>query len=564
MCPMHQTEDLRAALVELDRLRDRERVAAHESKTLFQLLDGLSTAANHDDAIVVLIERAQESLKADTVALLGATEGAKLSVLQASDPALIGLVWPAAAELLSRPRRMTDLHARDWGVPVPAPLSEYRALMVAGIAVVGETPLMLACLSRRPAAFGASDIHLLLQVTRIAGPALERLRLARRNALLREELQLAHRREVLGQLASGLVHDFNNILAVVTGSAGMIEARHISGGADANDAARILEAAEQATKLIARLRDLGRHGGSCTEIDLRKQVTKSAELLRGGLHAAHRLVLSLPEAPLMVYADPVEVLQVVLNLAINARDALRDGPGEITLSVAPTLSDQAARSPDVGRLRPGRPCMALQVTDTGIGMTPEACARVFEPWFSTKGTLGTGLGLAVVANIVRANDAALWLDSVPCKGTQVTIFWPVMPEAAPEAALDSMPPANVRPERLDGLRLMVVDDAELVCTVLASILKQAGAEVATATDPAKARDVIAEDPGRWAALITDQDMPGMSGSVLARAVRSIAPKLPVLLVSALPDAAEAELFDAILAKPVPADTLVAAVARAVK
>ncbi|MBK5928761.1 PAS domain S-box protein [Rhodobaculum claviforme] len=381
-------------------------------------------------------------------------------------------------------------------------------------------------------------------------------------ARLREELQLAQRREIVGQLAAGLAHDFNNILAVISGSAAMIEGRQVGDGPDAVDAMRIGQASARATELVARLRDLGRHGSDRRRVDMRQPVNEAADLLRSGLESGHKLVVSVPPTPMRAWADPVDVLQVVLNLAINARDALGPERNQITLSLAPADPDTVTRPPDLGRFRPGRPAVCLRVADTGPGMDAATRARVFEPYFSTKGARGTGLGLAIVSGVVRANGAALWLDTEPGKGTTVTIFWPLT---------DTEPPAGTAPpmtgnERLDGMRLLVVDDADQVCEVLGAILETAGAEVATATDPADALQAIEDDPRHWSALVTDQDMPGMTGLELSRAALRAAPGLPIVMVTALPEAVtdDAALFDAILGKPVAPTTLVAAVARAVR
>ena len=381
-------------------------------------------------------------------------------------------------------------------------------------------------------------------------------------ARLREELQLAQRREIVGQLAAGLAHDFNNILAVISGSAAMIETRQNIAAADATDALRIGQASARATELVARLRDLGKHGSDRSRIDMRQPVSEAANLLRAGLGSGHKLVLSLPDKALRAWADPVDVLQVVLNLAINARDALGPGQNEITLSAGLADPETVDRPPDLGRFRPGRPCVVLRVADTGPGMDAATRARVFEPYFSTKGARGTGLGLAIVSGVVRANGAALWLDTAPGQGTTVTIFWPLEDSepaviAAPQQGADM---------RLDGMNLLVVDDAEQVCEVLGAILEQAGAEVATTTDPAEALEVILGDPAHWSALVTDQDMPAMTGVELARAALRAAPGLPVVVVTALPEAVadETTLFEAILGKPVAPAALVAAVARAVR
>ena len=388
----------------------------------------------------------------------------------------------------------------------------------------------------------------------------ERRRSEAERARLREELQLAQRREVIGQLAAGLAHDFNNILAVIAGSASLIETRLAGQSADTQDASRIVQAADRAANLVTRLRDLGKHGSEREHLDLRNSLTEAVDLLRTGLKSKHKLVVDSPDKPLVCMADPTDILQVLLNLGINARDALDDGQNEIRMSVA--VPEAMNRPPDIGVLHNASAYIMLRVEDTGPGIDPQTRARIFEPYFTSKGQQGTGLGLAIVSGIVRGNDAALWFDTKPGTGTRVTVFWPVN-------QLQALPANDATQDtetiRLDGVQALIVDDEEEICAVLTAILEAAGAEVASTTDARDALDAISGDPDHWSVLITDHDMPHMTGSKLAQATQTIAPNMPVLLVSALPDAAgdHRGLFNAILQKPVDPRLLVRVIAKAV-
>jgi len=379
-------------------------------------------------------------------------------------------------------------------------------------------------------------------------------------ARLREELQLAQRREVIGQLAAGLAHDFNNILAVISGSAGLLEARLAAQQADTQEAARILQAASRAAKLVARLRDLGKQGSVRQQLDLRKPLYEAADLLRAGFSGVHNLVVHAPQEPLEAMADPTDILQLLLNLGINARDALDDGPNEIAVTLASADLNQMQRPPDIGVLRDEVEYIMLRVEDTGPGIDADIRMRIFEPYFTSKGQHGTGLGLAIVAGVVRGNSAALWFDSTLGVGTQVTVFWPVAQE---QTALSELATPEDEISGLDGVQVLVVDDEEEVCTVLGAILEAAGAEVATATDPRDAFEAIIGDPGHWHVLITDHDMPHMTGSALAQSIYADAPELSVILISALPDKAndDRRWFKEILQKPVDARQLVRVVAK---
>jgi CheY-like chemotaxis protein len=171
--------------------------------------------------------------------------------------------------------------------------------------------------------------------------------------------------------------------------------------------------------------------------------------------------------------------------------------------------------------------------------------------------------MAIIAGIVRDNDAALVLDTAPGKGTRTTIFWPVEPvqEQAPHH-----PRAEKRGARLDGAMVLVVDDDPAVCEVLSAIVEAAGAMAVSTTNPQEALQSLTESPDDWHVLVTDHDMPGLSGGALVRKAKALRTTLPCILVSALPERAGAEraLFDAILAKPVQASDLVAAISDALE
>jgi CheY-like chemotaxis protein len=222
-------------------------------------------------------------------------------------------------------------------------------------------------------------------------------------------------------------------------------------------------------------------------------------------------------------------------------------------------------------------------------MAPEVAAQVFRPYFTTKGAAGTGLGLSVVATIVRAQGGAVTLTTAPGAGTRFRVLWPAEAEAeaaaglgagegaAATAARAAPVPASVPPSAapsaaagaLAGRAILVVDDSADVLDINARYLEQAGAEVAPTSDPAEALEAVRDDPAAWAAVVTDYDMPGMTGADLARQVAALAPGLPVVLVTALPGwdrrpQAEAGLFAAVLGKPATRDSLVSAVAAALR
>ncbi|MEM1344948.1 MAG: PAS domain-containing protein [Pseudomonadota bacterium] len=392
----------------------------------------------------------------------------------------------------------------------------------------------------------------------------------RERARLRERLSAAQRQEAMAQLSAGIAHDFNNLLSVITTSAALMDAAE----ADAAALARIQAAAARASALVGRMLDLGGRKRERRSLDLRQAVSEAGELLRAGIPG--RIALSIETGPaaaaaVSVEADPTDVAQVLLNLGINARDALGQRTGEIriALDTAPAMLPQ---NPALGRIVAGVDYACLSVSDTGSGIDAEAQTRIFRPYFTTKGVAGTGLGLAVVAGIVEEIGGALTLESSPGAGSRFTVYWPLtstppcpaLPYLAPLGAVEPDPPNTGREVfDLQGRLVLICDDQAEVGEGLAAILERAGAETAVCTAPEDALAAITEDPDAWSLLVTDYDMPGMTGAALTEAVRAVRPGLGVVLCTALPKAVRRPaLFDALCAKPVTPDTLLGAVARA--
>jgi PAS domain S-box-containing protein len=380
-------------------------------------------------------------------------------------------------------------------------------------------------------------------------------------ARLREELHLAQRREAMGQMAAGLAHDFNNLLATISGSASLIETAAEPGSAIAVGAGRIEAATAQAANLVRRLLTMGARPTERHPIDLRQPVRDAVELARASLKLQHRLSLTMSAAPVEVVADATDILQVILNLVVNARDAMGGEPGEIAVSLAHAEAGDLVGPFSIGEADPLRAYALIQVADTGSGMEPDLAARVFKPHVSTKGEKGTGLGLAIVSSVVMSNGGAVRLETAPGQGARFSILWPMgdremPPDAGPVAGLTGS---------LAGRTILLVDDQKDVLDVLTAMLEAAGAEVAPSTEPADVLAAVQDDPQAWDLVITDYDMPGMTGAELAATLRATVPAMPVILVTALAGVAgrDGAAFDAILAKPVDRNALVAAAESAI-
>lgn len=402
----------------------------------------------------------------------------------------------------------------------------------------------------------------------------ERRRAESERSKLQEELQIAQRREVIGQLAAGLAHDFNNLIATIAGSASLIGQEAGPQAADRikGHANRVQRAASQAEGLVRRLLALGARSAQMEKIDLTASLREAAELLRPSLPKTIRIALDLPQTPVLADADPTDVLQLLLNLGLNARDAMMGYPppaGGHVITLLLRRSDKLVEDghPDVvmriGGLNQAIAHAQIQITDTGPGLDIATAERAFAPYFTSKGNKGSGLGLSIVQSIILSVNAALTLSRRPCGGADFTISWPLTAE---KSVLPTRQVAAVAGGgRLDGISVLLADDSEDVLSVMTAILESAGAEVAPSSDPHEILEILTESADFFDVLVTDFDMPGMNGADLARAAHSIRPAFPVVLMTALPDWAHRDInrttnpeFSEVLSKPTNSKTIVTA------
>ena len=375
---------------------------------------------------------------------------------------------------------------------------------------------------------------------------------------IEQELLHAHKLDAIGQLTGGIAHDFNNLLTVISGNLEMLDGLV----ADPEQRALVAEARET-TELGAQLtsRLLGfarRQSLEPRVIDPNELVLDMSDLLRRTLGQSIRISTVLASRLKPVRADPGQLQNALLNLALNGRDAMPRG-GELIVETANAELDQA----DVADLAPGR-YVAISVTDSGGGMTPEIKAKAIEPFFTTKGAGGgTGLGLSMVYGFARQSGGGLRIESEPGLGTTVTIYLPQSDEAREPSQAPSRPAREVRGE---GQSILVVEDDPRVRLVTARRLRELGYAVAEAAGSQEALDLL--DRRAFDLLLTDVLMPGgLSGPDLARQVLRRHPGLNVLFASgyADPDAMRAamEEFDAaLLRKPYRKGDLASAVVRA--
>ncbi len=394
----------------------------------------------------------------------------------------------------------------------------------------------------------------------IARDMRQRAKARSERARLVEQLQAAQRQEAIGQLAAGVAHDFNNVLSAITGSAALIDADLALGREVHRHVNRILQAGVQAQGLIKRLLDFGARRSSKTRTDLGGAVSEAVDLLRAGVPQRIDLKLDIPADQIMAAADPTDLIQIILNLGINARDALGEDSGEIVVRLS--LMEHPPVRTQIGAVEPDRAYAVISVSDTGAGMEAKQAESIFTAYFSTKGDKGTGLGLSVVSTIVRGLGGAIMVTSKPGKGAQFDVFFPIEAEPSAQSPRRSIGAAEAD---LSGRLILICDDNLGVAETHSAILESAGAETAVVDDPRDALEALTEDPDAWDALLTDFDMPHMNGAQLAEAGRKARADLPIVLCTAYDlHRRSSAMFDAEIAKPAAPAALILTLATAIK
>jgi PAS domain S-box-containing protein len=355
---------------------------------------------------------------------------------------------------------------------------------------------------------------------------------ARRHAL-EQELRRSERLETQGQLAGGIAHDFNNLLAAITNYASFISQASGARPRVQADAEQIQAVASRGARLARQLLIFGRQEpGEPAAIDLNTVLGDIQEVLRSTLGSPIELRTGLAGEPAVVLADRGRIEQMLLNLAVNARDAMPDG-GSFRIAVQHTaLGDSyAGTHPDV---TPGRR-VQLSVRDTGHGMSPGVAAHIFEPFYTTRhGGEGTGLGLSTVYGIVTQAGGSITVDSTEGDGTTFQIFLPAVSQPAP-----APPPQPQAPEVIPAAgpkqreTILIVDDEPSVLAVTSRILRQHGYPTLEAGNGDEA--LIMASSRDFQLLLTDSVMPGMNGPTLAERVAALRPGVPILRMSGSDD-----------------------------
>ena len=476
---------------------------------LAQVTPLAASALELDAAIVYLLEPDRREFRVASSTGLDETRavGARIAnqpdafpglLLQRAGPALLGPGQVALPPALVR-------QGLDCGAALP-------------LVDRGRNFGVLAVLSRRTQPFGEDEMRFLDALCGLLATCLQR-------AQGEEALNHAQRLESVGQLTGGITHDFNNLLTVIQGNLQFLE--DVPALANDADGRRMVDAATRATRRAAELTGKllafsRRQMLQPQPVDIGPLVVSLADMLRRTLDQRVRIELEIELDCPAVLADPVQLESAMLNVAINARDAMPEG-GRIVFRVA--ACDEPV--PDLAPEQSARRFVAVAISDTGSGMSEEVRERVFEPFFTTKGAgRGTGLGMSTVHGFVKQSRGSVAIASAPGAGTTVTLYLPALAANA-RASLDEAAPSRLHP----GLRVLLVEDDAAVRDIAAGFLAGFGCVVTSCSTGEDALSALDHGPA-FDLLMTDIALgPGLRGTDVAARAQQRQPGLAVLLVS---------------------------------
>ncbi len=339
---------------------------------------------------------------------------------------------------------------------------------------------------------------------------------------LEEDLRQSHKMEAIGTLAGGIAHDFNNILGIIMGYTELAKDSRNLLSSDKEYLNGILTATKRAKDLVNQLLMFGRKKDVAREmVSLEAVVHEVMKLLRSTLPVTIQFKVDSENNLPVIEADPTQIQQVILNLAMNAADAMAENGGILQVSLTRSLfEDEMINSEHLG---PGH-FIKMSVSDTGDGITAENLERIFDPYFTTKEiSKGSGLGLSVTHGIVESHKGTIRVFSTLGEGTTFEVFWP-----AKDGVFDEE--EKKENELLKGTeRILFVDDEKLLVLLNKRRLEKLGYQVDTLTDSREALTLFQRNPQRYDLVITDMTMPEMTGDIMAQEMKKMRPDLPVIL-----------------------------------
>ncbi|WP_088308950.1 ATP-binding protein [Novosphingobium sp. B 225] len=430
----------------------------------------------------------------------------------------------AGREEQGAPTYPTDLVVQE----DKGPLSDAIRRFAQGPAATGDIAVRLKHQPEDPVSLSLAGVRGLGEAAVLLG-----LTDSTEETRLKRQVAQATKMQAVGQLAGGVAHDFNNVLTAILGTCDLMLLRHTPGDSDYDDIQQIRANSNRAASLTRQLLAFSR------QQTLRPEVLQLPDVVSDVSHLLKRLIGEKIQLTVThdrdlgpVRADPTQLEQVIVNLAVNARDAVLargDGVGKVTLATRKIgAADVRAMQ---GGIMPMGDYTALVVQDTGTGIAPDHLGKIFEPFFTTKDQgKGTGLGLSTVYGIVKQSGGFIFADSEVNKGTTFTVYLPVHHASAHSEAPEPQAKPQPQIEWSGGGRVLLVEDEDMVRAVAERALTRAGYTVTTASDGDIGLEIV-ENGGEFDMVVSDVVMPAMDGPTMIRAIRKLRPDLPVLFMS---------------------------------
>ncbi len=340
---------------------------------------------------------------------------------------------------------------------------------------------------------------------------------------LENQISQSQKMEAIGTLAGGIAHDFNNILGVIMGYADLARENAPPDSHLSSDLDNIITASNRAKDLVKQILAFSRQTDvTPVPLQLQSLIKEALKMLRSSIPTTIEILDDISSECTTVLADPTQIHQVLMNLCTNAYHAMEETGGTLSVSLKPAQIDRDTH-PLAIQVEPGA-YVKLTVTDTGSGIGPDVIDRIFEPYFTTKQlTKGTGMGLAIVHGIVAENGGTITVESDLGLGTSFHVYFPVIDQE------ESLPASDNIKLTTGTERVLFIDDEQLLVELGQTMLERLGYHVTIRQSSLEALETFQNNPHGFDVVITDQTMPGMTGSDLARLMLKIRPDIPIIL-----------------------------------
>ena len=526
MQSVNNDEILRETLLDLAKARELEEHQRRKTEALLAGLRVLIKPMESSRMFKELLAVLREILDFEEAFVLIRRPDGSLQPTVATSDALMSCRWQPRnlfqRVLTGKPATVFDVRMiEEWQQQPPAILDMVSSALHVPLRE-GEQAAILVCTHSRRSFFNRNHQRLAENFSTLASQALLN---AERQQM---EIQLFQTRkmEALGMLAGGIAHDFNNILTPIIINAQMAKLEAPATPTLQQSLQQIEQAAERAGSLLQQILDFNRQGKHEPQPIHLGTVTKEAlKFLRSTVAPNIEMEYTQKVDNDMVAADPTQILQVIMNLTLNAAHAMQETGGRLEIELSAADQPPALLPPDQCA---GKSWLRMMVSDTGPGITKEDLDRIFDPFFTTKGKgEGSGMGLAVAHGIVSKHGGTISAYSQPGQGASFEILLPQISNQTTAG------PNQPRKFNMSGGRekILFVDDELAVVEAFAPNLAKLGYEVDTATSAEQALKIISHTPGAYDLLITDYNMPGFNGYELARQVMQINPEIPIILCS---------------------------------